>query len=296
MVENTERTLTKEQYMFYIGKKKIEKLEKVGSENSLAEIKEIKEILWMSISKFAKSEINRMMGMYSTEDERCDVLQDCACKFFFKLPSYDPLRVTPTTFFVRYFREVIANHIRRNHIQLTQYDAANSRKVKAVINEYESKGIAWTSDMVATKTGLSQKVVKKTISFATNAKVANIDDTLSLISTMPTPEESLQEKENKRALYSSILKNTTPIERKILLMRVNLEGRKKMSYDKISEITGMSIREVKAVLNGAVCKLNQDQLLRTQFGERNIYHDISGIQMQEDVTDFIENDILNIFS
>lgn len=288
-------SLTQEQVMFFAAQKRIRELQQKDDPASLEEIQRIQEKLWKSIWRFAKSEINRMMGVFSTEDERNDVEQDCAVKFFSKLPSYDPLRATPTTFFVRYFKEAISDNIRRNHTKLSQYDAANSRKIKAAIAAYEAQGIEWSIDMLATKTGLSQKVVKATLYYSTNAKIANIDETPPLISSILSPEEAYQEKENNRALYDAIFRNITPLEKNILMLRVNINGSKKMPYDKIAERTGLPIRKVKSILNGAICKLNQDESLRHQFGERNTYHTLTPIQMQDDSIDTVESDILEVF-
>ena len=294
--ETANFSLTKEQIMYYVAKRKLEKLKGRDDQAAIDESKRIKTQLWKSICKFVKSEINHMMGAYSTEEERIDVEQECALKFFIKLPSYDPLRATPTTFFVRYFKEVIAEYIRKNHIKLSQYDASNSRKVNAAISFYESQGIKWTTDMVATKTGLSQKVVKATIFYSVNAKTANVEDAPPLVSSILSPEEAFQEKENNSALYNAISRNVTPLELDILLLRVNAEGSKKMPYDKIAEITGIPIRKVKSILNSAICKLNQDDSLRRQFGEHTTYYNLSPLQMQDDSADIIEADILGTFN
>lgn len=167
--------LTKEQRTFYLLLKKMHYLE-VQEDPDTAQIKKIKLYLWDQIKNFAWNEMKRMAGRCTTYEERLEIQQDMALIFFEKLPYYDPLRSTPTTFFVRYFREKISKYIRTYKVHMTQYDTTNARAINAVIAEYNKKGIAYTLDMLSTKTGLSQRVIKSTIQHSANAKRANIDD------------------------------------------------------------------------------------------------------------------------
>ena len=68
-----------------------------------------------------------------------------------------------------------------------------------------------------------------------------------------------------------------------------------MSYEKIAARTGKSIREVKSVLNRAICKLNQDKILRNQFGHENRYHCIERLQIQERTSDLMEEQMEDYF-
>ena len=77
---------------------------------------------------------------------------------------------------IRYFREQISKYLRNNKIHMTQYDANNARKISAAIAEYNQKGIQYTLDMLSTKTGLTQKVIRSTIQFSANAKQANVEE------------------------------------------------------------------------------------------------------------------------
>ena len=280
--------LTKEQRTFYLLLKKMHYLE-VQEDPDTAQIKKIKLYLWDQIKNFAWNEMKRMAGRCTTYEERLEIQQDMALIFFEKLPYYDPLRSTPTTFFVRYFREKISKYIRTYKVHMTQYDTTNARAINAVIAEYNKKGIAYTLDMLSTKTGLSQRVIKSTIQHSANAKRANIDDEeYTIHADIPTPEDAYIKSENEHALADAIARNTTETERRLLLLRVNADGRKEMPYDQIAELTGLSIKEVKAHINNAICKLNQDDALRKQFGNHNQYRfEVEPITIQDEAVNIM---------
>ena len=260
------------------------------------QINEIKTILWERIKKFAKAEMFRMVnGIEMDLGDLADIEQELAMVFFEKLPEYDPLKATPTTYYVRHFRHVISTYIRKYKSKLTQYDSNNARRVNYYINEYEKRGISWTYDMIAEKSGLSPKVVKSTIYYSKNARTANIEEAYQLESSLPTPERSFEEKENDRILAERLLENTTEEELQLIILRTNDSGHKEMSYEKIAARTGKSIREVKSVLNRAICKLNQDKILRNQFGHENRYHCIERLQIQDRTSDLMEEQMEDYF-
>lgn len=282
--------LTKEQCEYYILIKRMNELMCVDEENrDTYQINEIKTILWERIKKFAKAEMFRMINNIEVDlGDLADIEQELAMVFFEKLPEYDPLKSTPTTYYVRHFRHVISTYIRKYKSKLTQYDANNARKVRYYINEYEKRGISWTIEMIAEKSGLSPKVVKSTIYYSSNARTANVEEAYQLESSLPTPEKSFEEKENDRILAERLLENTTEEELQLIILRTNDNGHKEMLYEKIAEKTGKSVREVKSILNRAICKLNQDKILRNQFGHENRYHCIERLKIQEPTTDLMQ--------
>ena len=291
------KQLTKEQRNFYLALKKIHSLE--SQENpDVTQIKKLKLFLWDQIKYFARDEMKRMIGRFSTYEERLEVEQDMALIFFEKLPYYDPLRSTPTTYFVRYFREKISKFIRTYKVHMTQYDTTNARAINAAIAEYSKNGIPYTLDMLSTKTGLSQRVIKSTIQHSANAKRANIDDEeYCLHADIPTPEDAYIQSENEHALADAIVRNTSELERELLFMRVNADGRKEMPFDQIAEITGLSIRDVKAIINNAICKLNQDTALQKQFGNHNQYRfEVEPLSIQDGATDIMQQQMEDFIS
>lgn len=285
--------MTKEQAIFFTSLKKIEALEKEEPRDQ-KQIDQYKMYLWEVIYKFAKSEINSLMGEFTSKEEREDVLQSVALIFFEKLPYYNPLQTTPTTYFVRFFKQEISKHIRSYHKRLTQYDATNARKISNVVTEYEKKGIRPTMDIIARKSGLSQKVIKSTLLYSSNSQVANVEESYDLSSNIPTPEQFLTKNEQQRILAETLKNNTSQLERKLLMMRVNPDGSKLMPYDKIAEEMNMPIREVKQIINRTICRMNQDRKLRSAFGHENLYQKVTPVFMQDNAAQIME-DQLNQF-
>ena len=191
--------------------------------------------------------------------------------FLEQLHNYDPLKTTPTTFFTPYFKQVISQHIRDYKQQLTQHDASNARKINRVINEYEKRGIHWTIEMIATQTNLSYKVVKSTIYYAHNAQKANLEDAGYIQSKIPTPEEAIAR-------------------------RINPDGKKEKPYDLVAKQSGKSIKRVKSQLNQAVCKLNQDDTLRKRFGKINRYSDLRPLELQDNSSALLEQQLETFLS
>ncbi|MCC2255964.1 sigma-70 family RNA polymerase sigma factor [Ruminococcus sp. CLA-AA-H200] len=268
--ENNTKKLTKEQVMFRDLLNVLRVLEKQDPPD-MERINMIKMHLWNSISRFAVKEINRMMGKFSSREEREDVKQDLALIFFEKLPEYNPEESTPTTYYVRYFREKIAKYIRDYKVNLKQYDANNMRRINTAVSEFKTMGIPYSIDMIAARTGLSEKVIKATVVYATNAKLANVDEAYTLHSHALTPEEEAERAEAENILYEALAKEVTPEELTLIQLRINYAGKKELPYDKISDLTGIPIREVKATLNSAFCKLSQCKSLRSRFGNYNPY-------------------------
>jgi len=287
--------LTKEQQIFYVAMKKMKELQKNPEEN-LMEIQRIQLFLWEKIKLFAKKEMFRMVGEYTSADERMDIEQDMVMIFLEKLPYYNPLRTTPTTYFVRYFREKISCYLRNNKVHMTQYDSNNARKISNAIAEYNQRGISYTLDMLSTKTGLTQKVIKATIQYSANAKLANVEEAYSLHAKELTPEEMIEKKERDEALYNAIRRNTNQEELKLLSLRINASGKKEMSFDKIAECTGIPIREVKAIINRVICRLNQDHELRSQYRNQNPYSCVvKPISIQDSACEIMEKQLLESF-
>lgn len=278
--ENQTVELTYEQLKFYEGKRRLQKYKNIKLQRPLTYKEkynedQILETLWKMILKFATKEAHKIMEKYNlSNDAFWDVQQEMACIFYEKLDAYDPLKSTPTTYFVRYFRQVITEYLLTNSQNLSQYDANNLKKVRSAINYYESQGIQWTEEMITSKTSLSAKVVKSTIYYGTNSKHASIEDALELKSRIPTPEEAFRQKESSNVLYEALIRvkkeeDITDEDLNLLIMRVNVNGSKEMPYETIAKQTGLPIKYVKARLNKLICKLNQDEQLCAEFGKQD---------------------------
>ena len=69
-----------------------------------------------------------------------------------------------------------------------------------------------------------------------------------------------------------------------------------MPYDKIAQETGMPIREVKQVINRAICRMNQDRNLSSAFGHGNPYQKVTPVFMQDNAAQIMEDQLSQFLS
>lgn len=286
-------SMNEKQIFFYVGKKRIESIEATAKAEGRKltpkeerEKEQILEMLFGSIVKFGVSLAKKRLSLYRKDsDAMADIRQDMACIFFNKLPDYDPTRTTPTTYFLRYFNQVITEYILNYSQHMSQYDSHNVSIVRGAIIFYEEKGITWDEMMIANKTGLTLKVVKYSLKLASNAIYANVDDTLDMASNTPTPEENYIERERKITLYNALREQLDPDELKFFLYKINLDG-KERSYQCVANDLGMQVRDVKKKWSGLIARLNSDQKIQS-FKRRKDPQDLS-LHLNDAPADFDE--------
>ncbi len=289
------KTMTKEQKIFKVGLRKLDEYDEIRlkrplKEHELAEENKIKEVLFATVKRYGISVIRSMTQKYRlSSDAYQDLYQDLAIIFYEKYRDYNPDITTPTTYFVRYFRQKVSEYLVENMHKLTAYDANNVLKVRRAIAYYESKGVKWTEEMLSIRTDLSLKVVHSTIIFSYASNYASVEEAYELKSHIKTPEEYFAEKESHIALLRAIQKNTTEEELQLLMMRVNPDGVKEMPYEKIAEQKGMPVREVKKKINTCICRLNQDKELLEHFSKPTLKKYKSTLSLQRDVSSVMEN-------
>ena len=255
------KDMTKEQTIFYVGQKVLKKFEKIKLERPLTPAEkrkedEVKQLLFKNIVRFGMGEANRRIAKYRIDkDARADIQQALALMFFDKLPQYDPRVSTPSTFFVRYFNQVISEYLLANSQHLSQYDAHNVSKVRGAIQYYESRNIQWDVHMIVNRTGLSQKVVVQTIHIAANSQRANIDDQIDLPSKMPTPEENAVHRDKLYRIINAINRTLSKDECQFFFYRMNLDGTKDRTYQDVANHYGMSVKDVKKQWSSITARL-----------------------------------------
>lgn len=292
--------LTKEQKLFLIGKSKLKKLEEIEETRKLTqeEMQQrdyIKQELFGSVVKFGMSEARRRMNKYQIDsDAYTEIQQELALMFFDMLPRYNPLQTTPTTFYVRYFNQVISEYLLAYSQHLTQYDAHNVTKVRGAIHYFESKGIKWDEPMLVTKTGLSPKVVKNTLNLAANSVRANIDDMITLQSKLPTPEEECIKNERTKIIMESLSNSLTEEELSFFLYRMNLDGDKELSYQMVANEKGMQVRDVKKKWSAIIAKLNNNKDLQT-YNKSHKRTPNTSLYLSDKSGDIAEKQILSAF-
>lgn len=293
--------LTEQQKLFLYGKYRLNQFDEILKTRKLTasemeEMDSIKEQLFGSVVRFGMSEARRRMSKYQIDsDAYTEVQQELAVMFFNMLPKYDPLQTTPTTFYVRYFNQVISEYLLEYSQHLTQYDAHNVTKVRGAIHYFESKGIKWDQPMIVTKTGLSPKVVRNTISIAANSMRANIDDAINVQSKEDTPEGAFLEKEKKEIIMKAIADTLTKEELDFFLFRMNLDEEKELSYQVVADMRGMQVRDVKKKWSAIIAKLNNNKNLQA-FNRKPQKVANSRIHMHDKSGEIAENQILDFLS
>lgn len=125
---------------------------------------------------------------------------------------------------------------------------------------------------------------------------ANLEDAGYIQSKIPTPEEAIELQEANNILYDAIQRCTTPEEAELLARRINPDGKKEKPYDLVAKQSGKSIKRVKSQLNQAVCKLNQDDTLRKRFGKINRYSDLRPLELQDNSSALLEQQLETFLS
>lgn len=277
-------SMTEQQVLFYVGMKRIKYLQNAECERPLTfeeeqEIDEIRKLLFESVVRFGIQLAYKRMGKYRKDrDAFQDIQQDLAVIFYEKLPDYDPTKSTPTTYFLRYFNQVITEYILKYSQHMSQYDAHNVSIVRAAIKYFEERGIKWDEPMIVTKTGLSPKVVKNTLRLAANSVMANVDDAIDMASKMPTPEENYMNNEKISTLYRVLKETLSRDELDFFFYKVNLDG-KERSYQQVANELGMQVRDVKKKWSSIIARLNSSRDLQP-YGPRKKVGSIK-INLQE---------------
>lgn len=161
------------------------------SEKEIETVERLRDWGWQNIRLFGLKMAHKMMSSYKTSAEHfCDVEVDLYEVYWDKVTDYDSAKGTPTTYFVRYFRGAIREFILFTWYNVNSYDMQNYRKIKEVIEFYEQRRISYTPEMIATKTGMSVKIVTSTLKYIDQSHYVNIEDAGEQPGRIMGPEES----------------------------------------------------------------------------------------------------------
>lgn len=259
--------MTESQIFFYVGKKRIDYLDSKAQEEGLtygekAERDQILQMLFGKIVRFGIDLAKKRMGKYRKDtDAYQDVQQDLAAIFFEKLPRYDPTKTAPTTYFRPYFSQVITEYVLQYSQHMSQYDAHNVSIVRGAMRHFEERGIRWDEPMLCTHTGLSPKVVKRTLQLAETSIRASVEDSLNMASSEPTPEERLLKDERTNVIYRALTETLNREDMEFFIYKVNPDG-KERTFQQVADELGMQIRDVKKRYSGIIARLNANRDLQ----------------------------------
>ena len=212
---------------------------------------------WQNIRLFGLKTAHKMMASYPTTSHHFyDVEIDLYEVYCNKITEYDATQGTPTTFFVRYFCAAIREFILFTWHHLNSYDMQNYREINKAIEFYEQHRSAYTPEMLATKTGMSVKIITSTLKYVEQSHYADIDDATNQRSSIAGPEESYFNKEREEILIEMINNILSNKEKQVYYTRVNLDGNKKMPFKKVAETLNMTLKEVKRYFNSAIRRLS----------------------------------------
>lgn len=247
--------------------KKLHEKELAGtiSEIEKKELKARKEVLFNSIKKFGYSLVHSMMaGHKLPADMFIEIDGELFIEFCNVLYSYDPYYTMPTTYFVRPFKGAISRYMASRNGK-TAYVTQNWKKVNRWIQYYESIGTKWTTEMIASASGLSLRVVQSTLEIQYRSQLVDIGEIDDIMDQNKTPEEFFIEQERQASIDKVIKATLTPEEYKLLLIRLNLDGKKQLSVENVAKVSKLSLREVRAQLGNISVKLSQNSALRKLF-------------------------------
>ena len=263
-VNGTEKTpkYTGIRMLFKEGLEQLQELEKSPHPDK-EKCDAIKVALWEGMRGFAYTVSEQMNVSLSDPYEREEVLQDLADIFFDKLYSYNWRKATPTTYFVRYFRERLVNHVRcEKYNGISLYYIGNIRKIEKAEEMFREQGIQYTDSMISAQTGLSEKVISNARKIFGKANVTRLEDVSDLLDNGRLAQEShMIEKERKELIRKALENNLSQEERDMILLRFFAEDGENMSYKKIAQQKNISIRKAKEIIEKTLEKLANDKSL-----------------------------------
>lgn len=297
------KKLTYEQRLFYLLKHVIDECNEKAKKGEMTPEDErllnaAKSKLLEAIIKYARSLSSSSLENYAkASDYQDDVMQSIVENMIKTLDKYDPLRTTPTTFFRPYIQGAVTKYKRDEIQHLTANDANHVNLVRAAIRKHELRNESWNHEILSKDTGLSIKVVKRTLALMNSATYANIDDCADLKANYPTPEESFLDNEKKRILYESINSELSDFEKEFFYTKINLDDGKELYYTAMAKLYGMGVHEVKKMWNDIITRLatkTDIRLLDPRKSHNN--EDKAELEFLNDASDEMIDDMLSEFN
>lgn len=299
---------TKEQKLFIKGQAKLKKLDQIKEENgewTVAEKQlrdEIVVVLLKTVLKYGMGLAKQKLYKYNLpSDAYQDVEMDLMNVFMDELPKYDPRRVTPTTFFKHYFEQEIYKYATKYSQNLTPYDSKNVGMVRAAIKYLESRNMDVTEELISQLTGLSEKVVRKTLVIANNSTRANIEDAYGVQSDHGLPEKEVVQADTLNVLIMQLKEILSEDDYEFFMASFNnFEGSSNMTFAELADkYMDGNIRNTKQRYSNIVQSLRESPVIQSIAGKGKSrksgglqlsFNDMSGDITQSSILAAVNND------
>ena len=170
------------------------------------------------------------------------------------LPSFDPEKGMPTTWFVRYIDHEIQDYISRQIHNSSAYYAQHTKVINKCIEERKKKGMGYTVRDIMIETNLPHKTIEKVLQ-TQNAKSVPIDGEASveLVSAYEAPEDAAIRIEAEETVRNLLCKKglLTREERICIMLRFGINDTDDTVMQKYLEMLRQDNSEEVAALNRA---------------------------------------------
>lgn len=249
--------------------------------------------LYCSLYKYFVSIMSSMFPTYYENDKE-DMLNECAVCFFEKIKGYDKSKGALITYMKKHIIHQITEYVNKKNNK-TSYYGQQTTKIKRCIKQMEDAGEEWNDIKISERTGIPIYTVKEVLKQENNTIVhieshtfieENINDGMH-----STPEDDYIAQIEADSVHRAI-KNLTAQEEQIIRLYFGLGYSESLSLAKISKKIGLDISKVRRIHNTGMGKITRSIEKEGLFENRVIKREISAIG--EEITFIPKSDeILN---
>ncbi|OUQ67911.1 hypothetical protein B5E53_07915 [Eubacterium sp. An11] len=179
------------------------------------------------------------------------------------LEKYDTFYAV-TTYFKWHFWGAICRYFAKQGGK-TQYHIQKMAKISWCIQKCEEMQIDCIVKNIAEMTGMTERLVKKTLEEENRSQLISLDKLYSRRDKGLTPEEVIVQKECRDLLDKSARRNLSEKEYELFCCLFCVNFIKNIPYKKMAEQTGYSLMEVKELIQSIKNKMSGDETLRQYF-------------------------------
>lgn len=221
--------------------------------------------LWSEVAFYARGLITAGMDTYIKDnDYRLDLEQDCRLIFYENLMNYNPEISAPTTYFKRYFLQKISEYKHKNSQHMTANEAKNVAKLRFFIQQHEKKGESYDYKTLSQESGISRRVVERTLRRMNTSRQANIEDVIIPTTKDMQPESVFIRREAEDTILKALTDTLTKDEMNFYYDRVYNNGNdnRHMPFKVLAERYNIQPHEAKEKWQTILGKLYIHPLLR----------------------------------